>query len=84
MADAGFLKGGGSNLGLHAKRGRSRGGSSFGPSVQKRTSFRPLDPPGSAPRGGGYVPTGRLGQSFSLCCAMECTPGSPPRGPPVA
>ena len=34
-ADAGFLKGGGSNLGLHAKKGAS--GSSFEPNVRKPT-----------------------------------------------
>ena len=56
-ADPGFLKGGGSRLGLPAKKGGGRRGSNFGPNVKKPTSWHkgggpdPLDPPGSATAG---------------------------------
>ena len=48
-----FLKGGGSILGLQAKRGGGKRGSNFGPNVKKPTSWPkrgggdpgPLDPP---------------------------------------
>ena len=51
-ADPGFFKrGGGSILGLQAKKGGSRRGSNFGPNVKKPTTWAkrgaldPLDPP---------------------------------------
>ena len=58
-ADPGFLKGGGGSiLGLQAKRGGSKRGSNFGPNVKKPTSWPkrggpdPLDPPPGSATGG--------------------------------
>ena len=51
-ADPGFLKGGGSILGLQAKGGGSKRGSNFGPSVKKPTPWPKRGGGGSGPPGG--------------------------------